>query len=200
MMNFSLLPHHFRGVLALLLLLTLTGCQSDSSEDDTETDAPGTPPQAVSPRPTTPAPDLDPRALASRYMRYAYQGALLRSDHPLNDSLAVLMSTPVGGQALTVIDTFEIASVEQVGDAEHTVQVQAPHAVRIKSVTWDTAPPVTNQSFTLRTSDGRLTDAPHVVGWPAFQRHIRSVAPDEAEAIIERMASELDASPSQSGA
>lgn len=52
-------------------------------------------PEAVTPRSTES--DLDPRAMATLYMCYAYLGALLRSDHPLNDSLSALMDGPVGG-------------------------------------------------------------------------------------------------------
>lgn len=95
-----------------------------------------------------------------------------------------------------MIDTFHVESAERVDDAEYTVNVRAPYAVDIKSVSWDTSPPVADKSFTLRTSEEGIREAPHVVGWPAFQRHIRDVAPEEAGAILKQVGSKLNESPS----
>lgn len=171
-------------------LLFLAGCQSCSTDEQ----SPSPPPDAVT---TRPAPETSgPHALASRFMHYAYQGAMLRSDHPLNDSLSALLEHPIGGQEVTVIDTFHVQSADEVGDDQYTVQVQVPHAVTIKAVSWDTSSPVENESFELRTSKTKIRKAPHVVGWPAFQRHIRNVAPEDAETILSEVSSKLKKSPS----
>jgi len=166
--------------LLLVGLLLLAGCQSCSSPDD--------PPSAVATEQTT-----DPRALATIYLRYAYRGALLSSAHPLNDSLSALTAGSMGGQALTVIDTFAVDSV-QTNEAGYTVRVRFPRSVQVQSGTWTVSPPSVDTSPSLRIRQGEVYEGPHVVGWSAFQNHLQDVAPAAADTVLPQTATRLNLS------
>jgi hypothetical protein len=180
------------GSLALAGLLLLAGCQSDDSteNEDASSTMKETPPM-VTPTDRPPGQQLSPRTLATRYLRYAYAGALLSSDHPLNDSLAALMSGSVGGRRLTVIDTFSVESVQTISDSAHTVRARFPRSVQIQSVTWETSASTIDTFRTLRIRNHHVHEAPHVVGWPAFQRHLQGVAPAAADSVLPRMREKL---------
>lgn len=173
----------------LVGLLLLAGCQSCDAPEEDES-AP-----LVAPTERGIGEQLDPRALATRYLRYAYEGALLSSDHPLNDSLSALAASPIGGRGLTVIDTFSVESVQTVEDSGHVVEIQFPRSVRIQSVTWETSAPTIDERHSLRVYENKVHEAPHVVGWPAFQRHLRDVAPEAADSVLERTSSKLKRPP-----
>ena len=159
--------------LLLAGLLLLAGCQSCTSTEET--------PPAVTAEQTIP-----PRSLATDYLRYAYQGALLSSDHPLNDSLSAIMAGAIGGSTVTVIDTFSVESVENTGSSEHTIQVRFPRSVQIESGTWSISAPATDTRRPIRIRGDEVYEAPYVVGLPAFQRHLRDVAPAAADTVLER--------------
>lgn len=187
-MSIRLFPR-LRGSSALLLtgLLLLGGCESCSSTDD--------PPPAVSTERAS-----GPRLLATDYLRYAYQGALLNSQHPLNDSLSALTAGAIGGgRTLTVVDTFYVTSVESSGDAEHTVRVRFPRSVDVQSVSWTTSTPTTDAERTIRIREGKVHEAPHVVGSSAFETHLREVAPAAADTVLEQTNKKLKSSPSGAG-
>ena len=169
----------------LLGLLLLSGCQSCTTTDE--------PPPAATAEQTPP-----PRTLAADYLRYAYQGALLSSDHPLNDSLSALMTGRISGRTLTVIDTFMIESVE-VQEEPHTVHVRFPRSVQIQSATWATSPAATDEERRIRIRQAKVSAAPHVVGWPAFQHHLREVAPAAADTVLRQVAIKLKQSRSDEG-
>jgi hypothetical protein len=179
-------------------LLLLAGCQSDDAPDKTDGAESESAPPMVVPTERSLDQSLSPRALATRYLRYAYRGALLSSDHPLNDSLALLMAGSVGGRALTVIDTFYVESVQPT-DSGHTVRARFPRSVDIQSVSWETSAPVIDTRRTLHLRQNHVHEAPHVVGWPAFQRHLRDVAPAAADSVLPRMGTKLGRPPSKAG-
>jgi hypothetical protein len=99
---------------------------------------------------------------------------------------------------LTVIDTFMIDSVEAQGET-HTVHVRFPRSVQIQSVAWNTTPAATDAERHIRIQKNKIFKAPHVVGWPAFQRHLREVAPAAADTVLERTATKLRQSRSEAG-
>ena len=165
--------------LLLAGLLLLAGCQSCTSTEET--------PPAV-----TTEQSINPRALATDYLRYTYQGALLSSDHPLNDSLSALMTGAIGGSTLTIIDTFSVESVEETGTSEHTVQVRFPRSVQIESGTWTLSAPATDTRRSIQIRGSEVYEAPYVAGWPAFQRHLRDVAPAAADTVLERAGAALN--------
>ncbi len=186
--------------LALAGLLLVAGCQSnDSAEKEESAEKKETAPPMVVPTEQSLDQQLGPRPLAARYLRYAYQGALLSSDHPLNDSLAALMAGAVGGRTLTVVDTFYVESVQAAGDSGHTVRARFPHAVQIQSVTWETSAPTVDAHRSLHVRQNHLREAPHVVGWPAFQRHLQSVAPRAADTVLTRMRATFEEPASEAG-
>lgn len=173
--------------LLLTGLLLLTGCQSCSTPDE-KASAPVTPEseQAVEE-------DRGPRALATRYLDYAYRGALLSSDHPLNDSLTALTDGAIGGgQTITIIDTFHVETVQAVGDSGHAVRFRFPRSVEIESVSWTISAPVVDAQHTLRVRQNTVHDAPHVVGESAFKRHMTEVAPAAADSVLERTNARLE--------
>jgi hypothetical protein len=96
----------------------------------------------------------------------------------------------MGGRTLTIIDTFAVESVEAAGEA-HTVRVRFPRSVQVQSVTWTTSAAPTDDERRLRIRGDKITEAPHVVGWPAFQRHLREVAPAAADTVLQRAAAKL---------
>lgn len=169
-----------------LSAVLVVGC---SNEDDPDEDRDTT---AVAPPPSIPADssaqaDALTRRLAARFLRYSYQGASLRSTHPLNDSLNALTAGMGPGGPVTLVDTFSIdsASVAHAGST-HTVQVRVPHALTVTKV-WKTSNPQSNHSFTIRIVNDKVAKAPRIVGWPALRAHVRRVEPDEGEAIVERL-------------
>lgn len=176
------------GGAVLVVVLLLAGCQSDDSEKKEKS------PPMVAPTEQPSDQKLSPRTLATRYLRYAYRGALLSSDHPLNDSLAMLMAGSVGGRALTIIDTFYVESV-QTADSVHTVRTRFPRSVQIQSVTWATSPPTVDAQQSLRIRGNYIRKAPHVVGWPAFQTHLRDVAPEAADSVLTNIGNKLNRPP-----
>ncbi len=180
----------------VLAALLLAGCQSNDADESNETD--DSPPM-VAPTERSLDQQVSPRTLARRYLRYAHHGALLSSDHPLSDSLAMLMAGAVGGRTLTVVDTFRIASVQTTGDSVHTVRARFPRSVQIQSVTWETSSATVDATRSIRIRKNHVREAPHVVGWPAFQRHLRDVAPEAADTVLTRMRSQFGGSPSEAG-
>ena len=168
--------------LLIVGLLLLAGCQSCTSTEKT--------PPAVTTEPT-----VNPRALATDYLRYTYQGALLSSDHPLNDSLSALMAGAIGGSTLTIIDTFTVESVKETGTSEHTVQIRFPRSVQIESGTWSLSAPASDTRRSVRIRGTEVYEAPYVAGWPAFQRHLRDVAPTAADTVLKRAEAALTKSP-----
>jgi len=195
---FSRFAQNGGGAVLVALLLLLAGCQSDDNaeKEDASSVVKEAPPMAA-PTDRSLDRDLSPRTLATRYLWYAYQGALLRSDHPLNDSLALLMAGEVGGRALTVIDTFHVESVQTTGDSAHTVRVRFPRSVDVQSVTWTTSAPTVDAQQSVRIRQNHIHTGPHVVGWPAFQRHLQGVAPAAADSVLPRMREKLK--PSEAG-
>ena len=120
---------------------------------------------------------------------------MLSSEHPLTDSLSALTAGPIGSGTLTIIDTFSVEAVQDSGEGKHTVRVRFPRSVRIQSGSWTTSSPTVDAQRTLRIRQDEVVEGPHVVGWPAFQRHLREVAPAAADTVLERAGTKLGRSP-----
>jgi hypothetical protein len=175
------------GFLLIVLPLLLTpGCGNESGEGPPERDTLTT----NGPADSMAAVGGAARTLAARYLGYSYQGASLRSTHPLNDSLFALRTGEGTGSPVVLIDTFRIASSAVTHrDSGHVVQVEVPHAMQV-SKTWHLSDAAALRPFTVHIRNDSVTQAPRLVGWPALQRHIRRVEPDSGDAIVERLHTE----------
>lgn len=126
------------------------------------------------------------RTLAHRFLRYSYEGAILRSTHPLNDSVAALVNHPAPGRYLTLVDTFSIGTTGVESDSVSTVSVTFPHAIKVSS-DWRTTEPEVGAQRTLRVGRERILEGPGIVGWRALKAHILDVVPDSGDAVAARI-------------
>ena len=181
----------FRSAIAGLLIVALplvlaNGCGGNPDQPPSER---GTSKTGDSPDSLSQADSLA-RALASRYLGYSYQGASLRSTHPLNDSLFALTAGSSADGPVVLVDTFSLAPGAVTNrDSAQAVRAEVPHARQI-SKAWRLSAPSATRPFTVRIRNGEVTQAPRLVGWPALQRHIRRVEPDSGDAIVERLRTE----------
>lgn len=177
------------GLLAAFscLALLLAGCGGSSNEDPKDDAAEDIDLVAPIPTDTSARADSLVQHLVVRYLSYAYQGASLRSGHPLNDSLFALKAEKGAGGPVLLVDTFDVRGHSiSPEDSSHTVQVHAPHALRISNV-WTSSNPEMGHAFTVRIEDRKIAGAPRIVGWPALRDHILRVEPDSGEAIVTRL-------------
>lgn len=153
------------------------GCNSDSPPDDSRKISPDSSRQN----------DSLTQTLASRYLRYSYQGASLRSTHPLNDSLFALKTGGGSGGPVILVDTFfvEPAAMSHQ-DSLRLVRVEVPHAAQV-SKSWKLSDIRSSRTFAIRIQNRKIFQSPRLVGWPALERHIRRVEPDSGAVIVKRL-------------
>jgi hypothetical protein len=167
-------------LLVVLPLILASGCGENPDKNLSERDT----------SETEGSPDSLARALASRYLGYSYQGASLRSTHPLNDSLFALKPGASADGPVVLVDTFSFApDAVTHQDSVQVVRIDVPHARQV-SKTWRLLDLSATRSFTVRIRNGKVTQAPRLVGWSALQRHIQRVEPDSGDAIVERLRTE----------
>jgi hypothetical protein len=171
-------------VLALGLAVTLVGCGNADSD--------------VSPEPTMitkeAEPEPEPTTVAQKFVGLSYKGALLRSDHPLNDSLFAYLKGPWVGESITVADTVYIESTTAASDTGYTATVEMPRAVRVTP--WSVSQLGTNVMRSVEVRNGSVVSGPHVVGWPAFRDHVMGLPEvDDREAFLEKVATHLGVTP-----
>ena len=182
------LPSRFRSCFVGLLIVALplaltTGCEGEPDQEPPDRETPETDLAADS----LARADSVARALTAQYLGYSYQGASLRSTHPLNDSLFALKAGAGAGGPVVLVDTFSIEDDAVAHrDSVRIVRVDVPHALQV-SKTWQLSAPSATRPFTVRIRNDKVQQAPRLVGWPALQRHIRRVEPDSGDAIVERL-------------
>lgn len=189
MVAFNSCPCLRTGVLGIAvgLVLLLAGC--GGSDDGGSDKKPTEEIDLIAPIPTDTSARADSlvQHLVSRYLSYAYQGATLRSTHPLNDSLFALKAGKGTGGPVMLVDTFYVdATSISHDDSIHTVRVEAPHALTVSKV-WGTSNPRTGHTVTIQIQDNKVARAPRIVGWPALRAHVLKVESDSGEAIVNRL-------------
>lgn len=161
------------GVVTVMAVLVLSGCGSDSTEETGD-------------NPTAGARTSEARSMAGRFLRYSYEGAILSSTHPLNDSISALVRHPAPGKYVTLVDTFVVESAEVTSDTTAMVSATFPHAIKVSS-DWRTKEPQVDAQRTLRLGPDRILEGPRIVGWKALEAHILEVVSDSGDAVVKRI-------------
>jgi hypothetical protein len=170
--------------LVVALLVPLVGCGDGDADINTE--------------PTMITKEMDPEpqptTVAQKFVSLSYQGALLQSNHPLNDSLFTYLEGPWVGESITVADTVLIESTTAESDTGYTATVEMPKAVSVTP--WSVSQLGTNVMRTVEVRGGKVVSGPHVVGWPAFREHVMGLQEVEnRESFLNEVATHLGVTP-----